>query len=442
MSSETIKSFLASAIDSVSADIGKYSFQPEKDFTRPGKLPPDKLISFLIGMGSSSTRNDLYDFFGLSPDTRPTPSAFTQQRAKLKPEALEAVLKDFNAAVDPAPPHFRFIAADGSTATFQSSSKHASDAFFVDQGHSQKGFFSIHINALYDLDLHTYKDALLQPVHNKDEFRAFCDMVDRYPIPADTNSKIVFIGDRGYCSYNNMAHVRCKGQYFLFRTKDSNKKGLIGNFDLPDSDSFDVDIDVSLCRRNSSKFHSENRYLRFIGKEVSFDFIEYGSDDLFDLSFRVVRFPLKDGSYECIVTDLPRDRFPSDEIKKLYFRRWGIETSFRKLKYTIGLSNFHSRKPVHVCQEIWARMIMYNYTETLINQTVINTSGTKHTYKVNFSVAAHICRLSLRLAAEAEPIDVISLLQQELIPVRDDRQFQRLKTAHFRKPRHFIYRAA
>lgn len=30
-------------------------------------------------------------------------------------------------------------------------------------------------------------------------------------------------------------------------------------------------------------------------------------------------------------------------IKLLYYTRWAIEGSFRKLKYTIGLSNFHAK---------------------------------------------------------------------------------------------------
>ena len=34
------------------------------------------------------------------------------------------------------------------------------------------------------------------------------------------------------------------------------------------------------------------------------------------------------------------------------------------------------------------------------------------------------------------------LLTKELIPIRNDRQYPRLQTAHFRKPRYFIYRAA
>lgn len=131
-----------------------------------------------------------------------------------------------------------------------------------------------------------------------------------------------------------------------------------------------------------------------------------------------------------------------EEIIKRYGYRWNIESSFRKLKYTIGLSNFHSYKPELIKQEIWARLIAYNLTETMINWTFIEKAERKHTYKVNFSVAAHICRIFLRLATEENPIDVADLLKRELIPVRKDREYNRLQTAHFRKPRYFIYRAA
>ena len=65
---------------------------------------------------------------------------------------------------------------------------------------------------------------------------------------------------------------------------------------------------------------------------------------------------------------------------------------------------------------------------------------TKHEYKVNFSIAAHICRVFLQ--PKKDPIDVMSLLRKELIPIRNERQYKRLTTAHFRKPRYFIYQAS
>lgn len=438
---QTIKSLFMSSVAKIVSVISQYTVNPEKDLSRSKKLPAGKLISFLVSQGSSSTKNELLDFFDMDV-LAPTASAFNQQRAKLKPDAIEAVFKHFNSSVNSIEKisGYRFLAADGSTFTFFSKPSFASSEYYVSGGHSAKGFYSMHLNAFYDLDRHTYTDALIQPIHNKDEFRAFCDIVDRHEILPDT--KNVFIGDRGYCSYNNMAHVIEKGQYFLFRTKDIHSKGLVGKFDFPDEESFDITVKVTLIRSHSKKLTPIEGYKRFVDKATSFDFVTYGSQDTYELSFRIVRFPLSDSSYECIVTNLPASEFPVERIKKVYFARWGIESSFRKLKYSIGLSNFHAYKPQYIEQEIWAKLITYNITETLINHAVVEQKETKHEYKVNFSVAAHICRVFLRLATEKDSIDVMSLLQKELIPIRNERQYPRLKTAHFRKPRYFLYRAA
>lgn len=438
---DKIKSLFSSSIQSVVSRISDFAVHPGKDFTRRKKFPADKLLTFLVAEGSSSTKNELLDFFDMDTE-KPTDSAFNQQRAKLKPEALEAVFHNFNESIDSlsSAPKYRFLAADGSTATFFSKPQFSPDEYFVEPGHSAKGFYSIHINAFYDLDRHIYTDALLQPVHQKDEFRAFCEIVDRHP--ASDGTKNVYIGDRGYCSYNNMAHVLEHQQYFLFRTKDIHSKGLVGGFDFPDQETFDVDVDVTLVRSHSSKIKVESSYRRFVDKATSFDFIEYGSKDTYCMTLRIVRFSIGNGSYECIVTNLPREEFPPERIRKLYFSRWGVETSFRKLKYTVGLNNFHAYKSEYIKQEIWARMTTYNLTETLVNHTVIEERETKHSYKINFSCAAHICRSFLRPAAEERPIHVTALLQKELIPIRNERQSPRLKTAHFRTPRYFIYRAA
>ena len=128
-------------------------------------------------------------------------------------------------------------------------------------------------------------------------------MVDRHDLL--TGTKDVFIGDRGYCSYNNMEHVKEKGQYFLFRTKDIHSKGLVGNFEFQ--------VNVTLGRSHKKKISiKEGYYKRFVDAAASFDYVAYGSLDTYDLSFRIVRFPISDDSYECIVTNLPSDEFPSE----------------------------------------------------------------------------------------------------------------------------------
>lgn len=210
-----MKAMFRDAIFHVASHITPYLAAPDKDFTRRRKLPPEMLIFFLVSQGASSTGNELDDFFDFRSES-PSLSALNQQRDKLKPEAVEEVFHQLNASLSKLEPpsNYRILAADGSAFSFSSSPKWASEEYFVSGGHSAKGFYSVHLNALYDLDAHTYKDAVIQPVHSKDEFRAFCTMVDRLETPDGIS--YIFIADRGYCSYNNMAHVLEKKTVFPF----------------------------------------------------------------------------------------------------------------------------------------------------------------------------------------------------------------------------------
>lgn len=63
---------------------------------------------------------------------------------------------------------------------------------------------------------------------------------------------------------------------------------------------------------------------------------------IYELPIRIGRFKISDDSYEVIATNLSEDLFSSDDLKMLYSMRWGIETSFRDLKYTVGLRYFHA----------------------------------------------------------------------------------------------------
>ena len=43
---------------------------------------------------------------------------------------------------------------------------------------------------------------------------------------------------------------------------------------------------------------------------------------------RVVRFPISQDSYECVIANLPREPFGINEIKEFHVKHWGIETFF------------------------------------------------------------------------------------------------------------------
>lgn len=59
----TIKELFYSAIQTVVSHIEDYAVHPGKDFSRSRKFPAGKLIHFLVAQGSSSTRQELLDFF-------------------------------------------------------------------------------------------------------------------------------------------------------------------------------------------------------------------------------------------------------------------------------------------------------------------------------------------------------------------------------------------
>ena len=438
MSQSNVKALLSAAISSVANKIGNYSVSPGHDFTRNRCLPPEMLLSFLLTEGSSSTKNELFDFYG--PSQKVSASALNQQRGKLKHEALYAVLSEFNRSLPTSDSKYHYIAADGSTATYFSTPKFSDDDYYYSPGPSVKGAYSMHVNAFYDLISHRYTDVVIQPVHQKDEYKAFCTIVDRHPVT--NNTKNIYMGDRGYCSYNNMAHVIESGQYFLFRAKDVSSKGIVSGFGISPDKPYDGWVSTTLTRtHNRNVFDAKT--CRFICKNISFDYIEQDSYQTYPISFRIVRFELSTSSYECILTNLPEDEFPPDKIKELYNLRWGIESSFRQLKYTVGLSNFHSYKPEFIKQEILAKIILYNATEAIIQCVAVQHSETtKHGYKVNFAYAVHICRIFLRYTTKEGSMDVSTIISKELVPIRNNRKYPRLQTAHFRRPRYFIYRAS
>ena len=88
MSHMRIVDFFSTAVNRVAMNINQFVHRPGADFTRNGKLPISKLLPFLVSQGSSSTKNELTEAYSFDSD-RPSASAFTQQRAKLKPQGVE-----------------------------------------------------------------------------------------------------------------------------------------------------------------------------------------------------------------------------------------------------------------------------------------------------------------------------------------------------------------
>lgn len=424
MKPDKVKQILFSRIDGIVNSVSYYSKNPETDFKRNRKLPFRKVLTGIIGMGGTTLSNELLDMFDYSSDSA-TASAFVQQREKIKVEAFEALFRSFSSDISSFEDcgGMRLLAADGSDIQFSTNAEDKDSYFPGTNG--QKPYNLLHLNALYDLNKHLYLDAVIQKRNNYNEHRALTDMVERSCI-----KKALVVADRGYESYNNMAHIQEKGWKFLIRVKDG-CAGIKSSLVLPDKPSYDVEINLSLTRKQTNDIKEllkDKNHYRFIPSTTTFDYLplknrKSDKTAFYNLSFRVVRFRISDDAYETVLTNLDAADYPPDRIKRLYAARWGIETSFRDLKYTVGMLNFHSKKVTCIQQEIFARLIMYNFSEMITSHVVIDKKEKKYTYKANFTVSVHICRAFFR-GKTASP-DVEAVIARNVIPVRPDRHRKR-----------------
>lgn len=255
----------------------------------------------------------------------------------------------------------------------------------------------------------------MQTAADCNEFRACATMIDRPKL-----ENVILVADRGYENYNIFAHAIEKGWKFAIRVKDKNSNGIASGLNLPPNDEFDIDITQIFSRKNTKT--TKNAGYKWMPVNQVFDYLPRKSDKTYELSFRIIRFPIGSNSYEIIITNLDRNIFDVKKIKEIYHLRWGIETSFRELKYAIGLTSFHARKPGFIKQEIYARLLLYNYCELITTHVIKQMKNNDKTKQVNFTIAIYICREYLRNKRNLSPPDVINLIEKHVLPVRPGRK--------------------
>lgn len=432
--SNVVKAMLFTSIHELAANPEHYVLHPGKDFSRNRKLGFQRLLLMLLTMEGDCIKEELYRYFGRSTDT-PSKAAFYKQRKKVKEDAFRSLLVSFTQKCQKKllKGKYSLVACDGSAADIFRNPDD-SDTFFEPNGKSTRGFNQIHINAFFSVLDKKITDLLIQPARKRNEYSAFCQMVDR----SESDTPVIYLCDRGYASYNAFAHVIESGQFFVMRCTDDKTEKILG-FPLDNIQQLDYHVERILSRSQSKKkrLHPEQEeQYRFVCKNVPMDYITQGHPE-YRLSLRIIRIELSDSCYENLITNLPELDFDFDDLKDLYHLRWDEETSFRDLKYPLCLKAFHSQKYEYIIQEVWARAILYNFCSEIAMAVEIPEKKRKYVYQVNYSEAIKICRDFLRIH-DGTTLDAEGLIAQNILPVRPGRTFPR--QARFKLPISFCYR--
>ena len=403
--------------------------------SRNRKLSVSDTILLLIGAEGGSLGRILQ-----AADIEVTASAVSQRRAQIEPSIFRAVFERFNFDCTDADNvlfrGFRLLAVDGTAVNLP---RNPASASFVCNDGIPNGVNQLHLTLLYDLLNRTFTDAVTQPEPRKDEIGALVTMLQRNSFC----QKVLVIADRGFESYNTIAHLLEKPHVdFLIRVKQS-RSAMREVAKLPML-GLDCGISFSICttQKNSDKQNQNYVFLQIPKKSKPGSKTRRGRWDFgnyYPMRFRICRFLLDNGEFETVATSLPRPFTPED-IKALYHMRWGQELAFRDLKYTLGLINLHGKRDTFAEQEIYASLTAFNFASRVCREVAVRqTKDGMYTYKVNFKMAVALCREFIR-TPKADADKLLNDIARYTIPIRPGRQDERnLRVKGFPG---FVYRVA
>lgn len=400
--------------------------------SRSRKLSVADTIRLLIGAEGGSLDKVLH-----AAGIEVSASAVSQRRAQINPEMFRDVFQRFNTSCTDSGNFrgYRLLAVDGMAVNLP---RNPAAPFFVQNESAPNGYNQLHLNPLFDLCNRTFLDAVIQPAPKKDEIGALVEMVERNYF----SEKTIIIADRGYESYNLLAHIMEKPNAdFLIRIKQS-RSAMREVAKLP---MFELDLDISFTVTTSQTNKDKQAchvFLQVPKKSKPGSKTRRGRWDFpspYPMKFRICRFLLDNGEFETVATSLPRS-FTLEDIKNLYHRRWGIETSFRDLKYTLGLVNLHGRSDAFAEQEIYAHLTTFNFASRVCGEVVVRQpKDGVYAYKVNFKMAVALCREFIQ-TPKADADKLLHDIARYTVPIRPGRQDERnLRVKGFPG---FVYRVA
>jgi hypothetical protein len=163
----------------------------------------------------------------------------------------------------------------------------------------------------------------------------------------------VFLGDKGFCSYFDIAKLRQQGVDSVVTL--ARRAPIRGASSLKKLGPDDLLIDWQRPRYTDKLSYSREEWeqlpeeltLRQIKVTVPYP------------GFRVQHFYI-------VTTLLDAPQYPAEELADLYFQRWDVELFFRDIKTTMGMDVLRCQTPDMIRKEVLMHLIAYNCIRRLM----------------------------------------------------------------------------
>jgi hypothetical protein len=400
------------------ATVAKYRFS-EKDFTRKRKLNFENLALCMIKLLKQNIQVELLSFFkNVSSSVNDkinsiTSSAFTQSRKKLKPDLFydlnALIVNEFFSNNEDAVKLYkghRLLSIDGSIINLPLS-KDTIRAFGTHNNQNKTDDLVLgRVSIMYDLLNEIVIDGILCAINQSE-----VPLSRKHIALAQEND--ILIMDRGYPSFESIFEMDQRKIHFIFRCKTSFNTE-VAKFALSNKKEELILIKPAAHRSCKGLPYNKSAFVKV----------------------RLIKVKLDSGEIEILMTSLKdTQNFPRKDFKKLYFKRWGIETYYNRFKNVIGVEQFSGTSEQFVQQEFNCALYISNLQSILTKdaQQEIDEkySHRKYEYKVNSSMSltlirAKILELFSKKKDSTETLEELkTLFVKNVIPIRPNRKFER-----------------
>ena len=339
---------------------------PEKQIRSGGKIKPSEIIRIMTTMTSGTLDDALYN-----ADADYSVPALIKQRDRLDASVFKTLI-DWsyrNGTQNKQWKGYHLFACDG---TDVATSATGMPKEYIFTSKENRLYTLMHVNALYDVCNNLYFSTSVVSRRKEGEINQLRKMLTETNFPKSS----ILICDRGYSSIGLIYDCVVKGVDICLRMRN---RWIQCFNNLPDEDmDFIKEYSFTTSQDLKSKKAQKAGQVSIVHKRnVSFD-------GTITLKLRVVKFQLPSGEWETLITTVT-NRLTTNNIKELYHLRWGIETSFRTLKYRISMRALHAKKLNAITLELYAKVLSYNLCMAILTRIDVSSHKSKYNLKVNKS---------------------------------------------------------
>ena len=401
-------------------------------WTRQRNMPLSDILKCTLAKKGLSAAMEIRHYFQAVDKMENTISkqGYLKQRQKLNPEVFKVLnrnyLKGFYEENEAKGWRgYLVMAIDGSRAEIPNSEENR-QVYGESINKYGKAVARANISALYDvcnrfmldIGIHNYRSSEITAA--KEHIETLKEIIGE--------RKVLIIFDRNYASLEFIDFLEEAGIFYLIRLHSTNYKSEVSQMQSNDEE---LEILHNRVRMEHLRRSMPERE-KVLSKKAS-------------TSARVLKSIYDNGESGILITNVREGS--TEEINRLYRRRWCIEQKYHTLKNKVRFESVTGKASIYVPQDFWAQMLVFNIVQDLITQAekraVRSSKKKQHRYaiRINENIAIGLFKeqfIKLIMEEDENRKDALfkrltTDMERYIVPVREKQKSSPRKWKYFNK---------